>query len=104
MEQKEEKSKILKPKIDIAFQSLFNQANEKITKNFVESLLEEKIQKMQINETKELFREKPKDKLGILDLELDVNDNEKVDVEIQLVTPENFVNRLLYYFSNFQKK
>ena len=44
-----EKMKILKPKIDVVFQSLFNQANEKITKSFVESLLEEKIEKMQIN-------------------------------------------------------
>ena len=54
---------------------------------------------MTINETKELYREKPEDKLGILDLELDINDKEKVDVEVQLIERENFAERLLYYFS-----
>ena len=90
---------ILKVKNDIVFQSLFNQANEKITKSFVESILEEKVDKIQINETKELFRENPEDKMGALDLELDINDNEKVDVEIQLIVNKNFPSRLLYYFS-----
>ena len=90
---------MLKPKNDIVFQSLFNKSNENITKNFVESLLEEKVYKIRINEEKELYRENPEEKLGILDLELDVNDNEKVDVEIQLINKNNFVDRLLYYFS-----
>ena len=78
---------------------MFNQKNEKITKAFVEAILEKKIKKMTINETKELYREKPEDKLGILDLELDINDKEKVDVEVQLIERENFAERLLYYFS-----
>ena len=99
MDEEKGEFKLLKPKIDIVFQSLFNQANERITKNFVESLLNEKIRKIQINETKELYREKPEDKLGILDLELDINNKEEVDVEIQLVTPKNFASRLLYYFA-----
>ena len=36
-----------------------------------------KINKLVINGDKELSRENPEDKLGILDLQLDVNDNEK---------------------------
>ena len=44
-------------------------------------------------------REKPEDKLGILDLELDINDREKVDIEIQLVDKSNIQERLLFYFS-----
>ena len=35
--------KLLQPKIDIVFQSLFNVKNKEITKSFVEALLEEKI-------------------------------------------------------------
>ena len=96
---KEEKKDLLKPKNDVVFQCLFNQKNEKITKAFVEAILEKKIKKMTINETKELYREKPEDKLGILDLELDINDKEKVDVEVELIERENFAERLLYYFS-----
>ena len=94
-----EKVKLLKPKNDIIFQSLFNKNNEKITKAFVQALLEERIEKITINEDKELVREKSEDKLGILDLELDINNNEKVDVEIQLIDKKNFVERLLFYFS-----
>ena len=91
--------KLLKPKIDVVFQSLFSKKNEKITKAFAEAMLDEKVKKITINDDKELFREKPEDKLGILDLELDINDKEKVDVEIQLVDRSNIQERLLFYFS-----
>ena len=94
-----EKKELLKPKNDVVFQCLFNQKNEKITKAFVEALIGRKINEITINETKELYREKPDDKLGVLDLELEINNNEKVDVEVQLVERENFEERLLYYFS-----
>ena len=90
---------LLKPKIDIVFQSLFNKNNIKITKSFVEALLDEKIEKIIINEDKELLRNNPNDKLGILDLELDINDKEKVDVEVQLIKKDNLIKRLIWYFS-----
>ena len=77
--------KILNPKIDIVFQSLFNKERANITKVLQKQILDEKINKLVINGDKELSRENPEDKLGILDLQLDVNDNEKVDVEIQLL-------------------
>ena len=97
--EKSEENKLLKPKNDIVFQSLFNQKNEKITKAFVEDLLEEKVDKIIINETKELYREKPEDKLGILDLEVDINEEKKIDVEIQLIEKANFAERLLFYYA-----
>lgn len=90
---------LLKPKNDVVFQSLFSRKNEKITKAFVEALLEEKVENILINEEKELIREHPEDKLGILDLEVDINGKEKVDIEIQLIKKEQFVERLLFYFS-----
>lgn len=98
-EKTNEEVKLLKPKNDIVFQSLFNQNNEKITKAFVQALIDEKIEKIVINQDKELLRERPNDKLGILDLQVDVNNNEKIDVEIQLIEKENFAERLLFYFS-----
>ena len=91
--------KLLKPKIDIVFQSLFSKNNEEITKNFVEVLLEEKIKNIKINNNKEIIREKPNDKLGVLDLQLEINETEKVDVEIQLVKKDNFIKRLVWYLS-----
>ena len=80
-----EEKKLLKPKNDVVFQSIFNQNNEKITKAFVEALLDEKITKMTINNDQILVRDAPDDKLGILDLELDINNNEKVRLGLNLV-------------------
>ena len=95
---KEERN-LLKPKNDVVFQSLFSKKNEYITKEFVGALLDKEIEKILINDIKELFREYPEDNLGILDLEVDVDDKEKVDIEIQLVQKEDFIERLLFYFS-----
>ncbi len=95
----EKKKELLKPKNDIVFQSLFTQKNEKITKNFISAIMEEKITKIEINTEKELYRERPEEKLGILDLEAEINNKEKVDIEIQLIDRKNLVERILYYFS-----
>ena len=94
---KNENFKMLIPKIDVVFQSLFSKNHPKETKAFAEALLEEKIESIKINEGKDLIRSKPTDKLGILDLELDINNKEKVDVEVQLLNKDNFIERLLYY-------
>ncbi len=48
--------KLLKPKYDVVFQRLFNKDNERITKSFVEALLEKKVDKIIINDDKELLR------------------------------------------------
>ena len=55
--------KLLKPKNDIVFQSLFTKNNAKITKAFVEALIGRKVKNIEINNEKELQREKPEDKL-----------------------------------------
>ena len=91
--------KLLKPKNDIVFQSLFTKNNAKITKAFVEALIGRKVKNIEINNEKELQREKPEDKLGILDLQLDLDGKEKLDVEVQLIERHNLAERLLYYFS-----
>ena len=101
---KQKEVKLLQPKIDIVFQSLFNAKNKEITKSFVEALLEEKIDSMIINNEKEITRDKPIDKLGILDLELDINNKEKVDVEVQLLKNDEFIHRLLFYWSRIYSK
>ena len=100
----EQEKRLLKPKIDVVFQSLFSKDNLEITKEFAEALLEEKIESITINEDKTLLREHINDKLGILDLELDINNNKKVDVEIQLVSRKDFDKRLVWYFSKLYSK
>ena len=65
----------------------------------ISALLGEEITKIKINETKELYREYPEEKLGILDLEAQINEKEKIDIEIQLIDRKNLTERLLKYFS-----
>ena len=103
-EEQNKEFKLLKPKMDVVFQSLFNQEHEDITKSFVEALLEEKINSIVINDSKELIREKPEEKLGLLDLELDINNKEKVDVEIQLIKNDEVIPRLLFYWARLYTK
>ena len=95
----EKRKELLKPKNDIVFQSLFTQKNERITKNFISAIMEENITKIEINTEKELYRERPEDKLGILDLEAEINDREKIDIEVQLIDRKNIIERMLFYFS-----
>ena len=98
-ENKNTTQQLLKPKNDIVFQSLFTKNNAKITKAFVEALIGRKVKNIEINNEKELQREKPEDKLGILDLEAEINEEKKIDVEIQLIEKESFAERLLYYYA-----
>ena len=91
--------KTLKPKNDVVFQRLFNKDNPTITKAFVEALLNEKIDKIKINEDKDLLSKSLDQKSGVLDLQVDANDTEKIDVEIQLIERSNLPERLLFYFS-----
>ena len=96
--------KTLKQKNDVVFQRLFNKDNQKITKAFAEAMLDEKIHHMTINEDKELLSDTLDKKTGILDLQIDVNNTEKVDVEVQLVERSNLPERLLFYFSKLYLK
>ena len=96
--------KTLKPKNDVVFQRLFSKDNQKITKAFAEAMLDEKIHHMTINEDKELLSDTLDKKTGILDLQIDVNNTEKVDVEVQLVERSNLPERLLFYFSKLYLK
>lgn len=54
-----EEKRLLKQKNDVVYQSIFNQNNAKITKAFVEVLLDEKITKMTINNDQILVRDNP---------------------------------------------
>ena len=99
MSSENEKQDLLKPKNDVVFQSLFTKNNEKITKAFIEALIGRKVKNIEINNEKELQRERPEDKLGILDLQLDIDEKEKLDVEVQLIERDNLAERILYYFS-----
>ena len=79
------KIKLLNPKLDVVFQALFGeQGSERITKAFLETILEVRIEEIELNQNAILRRENMKDKLGVLDVLAKINNNENVDIEMQI--------------------
>ena len=92
--------KLLSPKIDVVFQVLFGEVgSERITKRFLESILEQKIDSIDLSKNQILRREKVLDKLGILDVIATINGKEKCNIEMQLESETTIKERILYYWS-----
>lgn len=91
---------ILSPKLDIVFQILFGEVgSENITKDFLNSMLDEEIKEISLNENIILRRENINDKMGIVDVLAKINNNEYCDIEMQMTDKTNLIERLLYYWS-----
>ena len=98
--QNNEKYNILSPKLDIVFQILFGEVgSEKITKDFLNSILDEEVYEVDLNQNIVLRRELPEDKMGIVDVLAKVNNNEYCNIEMQMIDKKNIVKRLLYYWA-----
>ena len=98
--QTNERYNILSPKLDIVFQILFGEVgSEKITKDFLNSILDEEVYEVDLNQNIVLRRELSEDKMGIVDVLAKVNDNEYCNIEMQMVDKKNIVKRLLYYWA-----
>ena len=91
---------ILSPKLDVVFQILFGEVgSEKITKDFLSSMLNEEINEISLDENVILRREIPEDKMGIVDVLAKINNNEYCNIEMQLTNKKNLIKRMLYYWS-----
>ena len=95
-----EKTKLLNPKIDVVFQALFGeQGSERITKAFLEKILNIEIDEIELNQNPILRREKVDGKQGVLDIIAKINKNQNVDIEMQISKKDNIKDRILYYWS-----
>lgn len=100
IEKSENKRGILSPKIDVVFQILFGEVgSEKITKDLLNSMLDEKVEDVQLNENIVLRREIPEGKMGIVDVIAKVNNNEYCNIEMQLAPQAHIIKRILYYWA-----
>ena len=105
MEQKKimptkEKRKLLSPKLDVVFQALFGEVgSERITKKFLEAILDKKLEEVDLSRNIILRREKPEDKMGILDVLVKINKEEYCNVEMQMIEKDRLIERILYYWS-----
>ena len=100
-----EKSNLLSPKLDVVFQALFGEVgNERITKRFLEAILERKIEEVNLSENIVLRRETESDKLGVLDVLAKIDGEEYCNIEMQMAIQENILERVLYYWARIYVK
>ena len=84
--------------------------NEDITKSLINSILDKKVEKINLDESPILDKDLKDDKVGILDIKAVLNNNIQCDIEMQVVKYSNISKRILYYWSKlfssqiFEKK
>ena len=93
------KNKLLKPKIDVVFHTLFKEGNEGITKAIIEAITKEKIESIDLNKNRHIIGKHPEEKLGILDLKATLNNGTICNIEIQLADNKDTAERFLFYWS-----
>ena len=101
MKNKEETNKvdILPLSNDYVFKRIFSKGgNERILKSLLEAILEIKIQKIEIKNP-EIPKESIKEKLSILDIKAEINDNIMLDIEMQVGNTTAIDKRLVVYSS-----
>ena len=99
-ENSKKKEKLLSPKLDVVFQVLFGEkGSENITKNFLEAILQEPIDKVDLSRNPILRRQKLKGKMGILDVIAELNGKEMCNIEMQVGEQKNIIKRILYYWA-----
>ena len=95
-----QEKKELKLTNDYIFKKVFGKpGNEEILKDLLESILEIKIEKIEVMAEVELEREKIDDKIGILDIKAKVNEKITLDIEMQVRNGYNMIERSLFYWS-----
>ena len=97
--------KTLSPKLDVVFQALFGKVgNESITKGFLETILERKIDSIDLSRNPILRREFKEEKLGVLDIIAKLDKDEICNIELQIVDKKNIIERILYYWSRLYSR
>ena len=89
----------LKPTNDYIFKKIFgNNKNALILKDLLQSILTDiKISKVVIDKDVSLERQQITNKLGILDVVATLDDNTKVNIEMQVKGHENTIDRSVFY-------
>lgn len=83
---------------DYIFKRVFGKkGNEDILKDLLESILEIKIEQIEVIVGSEIEKEKIKEKIGIIDLKATINKETTVDIEIQVKDYHNMIERSTFY-------
>ena len=97
---KEQIKNELKPTNDIIFKRLFGKkGNERIVKDFLEGVLDTKIEKVELGKETQLLPDKIDEKIGILDVRVTLENSTSVDIEMQNINYGNITKRVTYYLN-----
>ena len=90
---------IMLPTVDFCFKELMK--NPKVRKGFIAAVLEKQPEEIAntILISTELRKESENDKLGILDVLVELEDGTKMNLEMQVAYFEHWTNRVLFYVS-----
>ena len=94
-------AKLLDPKNDYVFKRIFRYTgNEEITKGLLQSIIPDKIDKIELDSNPITEKDLLDDKVGILDIKAKLNDgNVNCDIEMQVVDQKDIEKRILFYWS-----
>ncbi len=94
-------AELLNPKNDYVFRRIFGQTgSEEITKELLESIIPDKIDKIELDANPITEKDLLDDKVGILDIKAKLNDgNVNCDIEMQVVDQKDIEKRILFYWS-----
>lgn len=96
--------KLLIPKTDVVFNRLFQKGNENIAKNFIQTIIKEKIKTIDLDKDRNISDEFIEKKVGIVDFKATLNDNTVCHMEIQLMDQYNIEKRALFYWSRIYSR
>ena len=98
-EKKKNDNFIMLPTVDFCFKELMK--NPKVRKGFIAAVLEKQPEEIAntILISTELRKESESDKLGILDVLVELEDGTKMNLEMQVAYFEHWTNRVLFYVS-----
>ena len=94
-------AELLDPKNDYVFKRIFGHTgNEEITKGLLQSIIPDKIDKIELDSNPITEKDLLDDKVGILDIKAKLNDgNVNCDIEMQVVDQKDIEKRILFYWS-----
>lgn len=96
---KDREVELLSPKIDVVFHSLFRESNNRLTEAFLTDVLEEKV-KIIANLDRHMDIRAAEEKLGVMDLRVELEDHANCNVEIQIKKYKDECDRFLYYIAD----
>ena len=106
-------AELLDPKNDYVFKRIFGHSgNEEITKGLLQSIIPDKIDKIELDSNPITEKDLLDDKVGILDIKAKLNDvgildikaklndgNVNCDIEMQVIDQKDIEKRILFYWS-----